>query len=77
MNHSTKHCIVLRCIVCPAEINEKYYNLNIWMKEQFGCVAALKITRTYYIDPPSPAYFLAGSRERNSAISSIALAYLI
>jgi len=29
MNHSTKHCMYYVAIVCPAEINEKYYNLNI------------------------------------------------
>jgi 2'-5' RNA ligase len=39
-------------IVCPADINEKILKFKYWMKEQFGCIVALKSPAHITLIPP-------------------------
>jgi 2'-5' RNA ligase len=39
-------------VVCPAQVNEKVLRYKMWMKEQFGCVVALKSPAHITIIPP-------------------------
>jgi 2'-5' RNA ligase len=39
-------------IVCPADVNEKVLQFKYWMKEQFGCVVALKSPAHITLIPP-------------------------
>jgi 2'-5' RNA ligase len=52
MNHSTKHGMYYIAIVCHAEVNEKVLQFKYWMKEQFGCVVALKSPAHITLIPP-------------------------
>lgn len=39
-------------IICPAQINDKVLQYKQWMKEQFGCTAALKSPAHITLVPP-------------------------
>jgi 2'-5' RNA ligase len=42
VNLSIKHSMYYVAIVCPPGVDEKVIQFKQWMKEQFGCVVALK-----------------------------------
>jgi 2'-5' RNA ligase len=42
----------LIAVLCPPEINDKIHAFKIWMKEQFGCVVALKSPAHITLVPP-------------------------
>ena len=42
MNHSTTYNMYFVAVVCPQQLDEKVQRFKHWMKEQFGCVVALK-----------------------------------
>lgn len=52
MNPSTTHNMFFIAIVCPPEVNEKVLRFKHWMKEQFGCVVALKSPAHITLIPP-------------------------
>src|SRR5436189_5836537 len=52
MNYLTKHSMYYVAIVCPAEVNEKVLQFKYWMKEQFGCVVALRSPAHITLIPP-------------------------
>lgn len=39
-------------VVCPSPVNEKVLQYKVWMKEQFGCMVALKSPAHITIIPP-------------------------
>jgi 2'-5' RNA ligase len=51
MNHLTRSMYYL-AIVCPAEVNEKVLQFKFRMKEQFGCVVALRSPAHITLIPP-------------------------
>ena len=52
MNHSGKHSMYYVAIVCHPKVNEKVLQFKYWMKEQFGCVVALKSPAHITLIPP-------------------------
>ena len=47
-------------IVCPPSLDKKIYSYKSWMKEQFGCVVAMKSPAHITLVPP---FWLPGSEE--------------
>lgn len=47
-------------IVCPPELDKKILDFKTWMKEQFGCVVALRSPAHITLVPP---FWLAETRE--------------
>jgi 2'-5' RNA ligase len=60
MHHPAKHSMYYVAIVCHAEVNEKVLQFKYWMKEQFGCVVALKSPAHITLIPP---FWLEEKRE--------------
>ncbi len=49
-------------IICPDEVNKQVEHFKHWMKDQFGCVAALKSPAHITLIPP---FWLAETREND------------
>lgn len=47
-------------VVCPPPLNERIHQYKLWMKEQFGCVVAMKSPAHITLIPP---FWLSGSEE--------------
>jgi 2'-5' RNA ligase len=52
MSHLAKHSMYFIAIVCHAEVNEKVLQFKLWIKEQFGCVVALRSPAHITLLPP-------------------------
>ncbi len=52
MKQGVTHNMHYVAIVCPLQINEKVLRCKQWMKEQFGCVVALKSPAHITLVPP-------------------------
>ncbi len=52
MKPSAGHSMYFLAIVCPAPVNEKILHFKKWMKEQFGCLAALRSPAHITLIPP-------------------------
>ena len=52
MNFSSRHNMYFVAIVCPQEIDKDVLQFKNWMKEQFGCVVALKSPAHITLIPP-------------------------
>jgi 2'-5' RNA ligase len=72
MSDLVKHNMYYVAIVCPAEVNEKILPFKYWMKEQFGCIVALKSPAHITLIPP---FWLEQTREAElqQALQSLAI----
>jgi 2'-5' RNA ligase len=52
MDHSKTHSMYFVAIVCPGKVDQKVLHLKHWMKEQFGCVVALRSPAHITLIPP-------------------------
>lgn len=52
MNQPTAHNMYFIAILCPSYIDDKILRFKQWMKEQFGCVVALKSPSHITLIPP-------------------------
>ncbi len=52
MKTSAEHSMYYIAIICPGEPGNKIMRLKHWMKEQFGCVVALKSPAHITLIPP-------------------------
>ena len=52
MEQSAPHNMYFVAILCPLPVNEKVLLFKNWMKEQFGCVVALKSPAHITLVPP-------------------------
>ena len=52
MEESAPHNMYFVAILCPQAVNEKVLLFKNWMKEQFGCVVALKSPAHITLVPP-------------------------
>ena len=46
------HHMYFVAIVCPAELNKKILAFKLWMKDQFGCIVALRSPAHITLIPP-------------------------
>jgi len=60
MEHSGPHNMYFVAILCPRHVNEKVLLFKNWMKEQFGCVVALKSPAHITLVPP---FWLSEAKE--------------
>ena len=47
-----KHSMYYVAVVCPVEVDEKILQFKYWMKDQFGCIVALKSPAHITLIPP-------------------------
>ena len=71
MNLPATHSMYYAAIVCPPEAEEKVVHFKHWMKEQFGCVVALRSPAHITLIPP---FWLEEARETKlqNAVQSFA-----
>src|SRR5258705_4374118 len=62
MSPSVLHSMYYAAIVCPPEVDEKVLGFKKWMKDQFGCVVALKSPAHITLIPP---FWLNETREKD------------
>ena len=60
MDSSGNHNMYYIALVCPPETNKKIEQFKLWMKEQFGCIVALKSPGHITLIPP---FWLDNTRE--------------
>jgi 2'-5' RNA ligase len=60
MNPSATYSMYYLAIVCPSQVDEKILRCKHWMKEQFGCIVALKSPAHITLIPP---FWLEEARE--------------
>lgn len=66
MNQPATNRMYYIAVVCPPQVNEKVLHYKIWMKEQFGCIVALKSPAHITIIPP---FWLDEKREDELLLS--------
>jgi 2'-5' RNA ligase len=60
MNRPASHSMYYVAIVCPIDINKKVQQFKQWMKDNFGCVVAMKSPAHITLIPP---FWFACDRE--------------
>ncbi len=60
MNRPVLHNMYYVAIVCPIDINKKVQQFKQWMKDNFGCVVAMKSPAHITLIPP---FWFASDRE--------------
>ncbi len=64
MNNSSRsspHQMYYLALLCPPEVNDRILQFKLWMKEQFGCVIALRSPAHITLVPP---FWLEEGREK-------------
>src|SRR5690349_3358583 len=63
-------------IVCPPQVEEKVHEYKIWMRDQFGCIAALKspahitLMKPFWLEDSWETYLVDTLQSFNSAIAA-------
>lgn len=52
MSHSGSHKMYYIALLCPPAVNEKVLQFKYWMRDRFGCIAALKSPAHITLIPP-------------------------
>jgi 2'-5' RNA ligase len=52
MNNAAEHSMYFAAIVCPSPIEEKVLHFKHWMKNQFGCLVAMRSPAHITLIPP-------------------------